>query len=62
MKAPFQVSQNGIISAPTGSNLFTEHQRHDDGDRHRLHADVSRTRVEPASGVQAAVMAGAGPK
>ena len=41
VKAPFQTSQNGIISAPSGSNQLHQHVRHDDGDGRQLRADVS---------------------
>ena len=45
---------------PSGSNSLHQHLRHDHRDGRQLRADVPYT-VEPASGVQAAVMAGAGP-
>ena len=61
VKAPFQTSMNGIIAAPSGSNLFTGTS----GTTTATGASFGPTyqyTVEAASGVQAAVMAGAGPK
>jgi len=61
VKAPFQVTMNGIISAPSGSNLFTGTSGTTTGSGASFGPTYQYT-VEPASGVQAAVMAGAGPK
>ena len=41
VKAPFQTSQNGIISAPSGSNQFTNTSGTTTGTRRQLRADVS---------------------
>jgi pectate lyase len=60
VKAPFQTSQNGILSAPSGSNLFTSTSGTTTGNGASFGPTYPYT-VEPASGVQAAVMAGAGP-
>jgi pectate lyase len=60
VKAPFQISQNGIISAPSGSNLFTNTSGTTTGTGANFGPTYQYT-VDPASGVQAAVMAGAGP-
>jgi pectate lyase len=60
VKAPFQTSQNGILSAPSGSNLFTNTSGTTTGNGASFGPTYPYT-VEPASGVQAAVMAGAGP-
>jgi pectate lyase len=60
VKAPFQTSQNGIISAPSGSNQFTNTSGTTTGTGASFGPTYPYT-VEPASGVQAAVMAGAGP-
>jgi pectate lyase len=61
VKAPFQVSQNGILTSPTGSNVFTGTSGQTTGSGTAFTPTYPYT-VEPASGVQAAVMAGAGPK
>src|SRR4029079_9199150 len=61
VKAPFQTRQNGIISAPSGSHLFTCTSCTAHGTGASFGPTYQYT-VEAASGVQAAVMAGAGPK
>jgi len=60
VKAPFQVTMNGILAAPSGSNLFTNTSGTTTGSGASFGPTYTYT-VEAASGVQAAVMAGAGP-
>jgi pectate lyase len=60
VKAPFQVTQNGTLRAPTGSNLFTGTSGTTTGTGNGFTPTYTYT-VEAASGVQATVMAGAGP-
>jgi pectate lyase len=61
VKAPFQITMDGIISAPSGSNVFTNTSGTNTATGASFGPTYTYT-VEPASGVQAAVMAGAGPK
>jgi pectate lyase len=60
VKAPFQTSMNGILNAPAGSNLFmnTSGSTTSTG---TVFTPMYTYTVEPASGIQATVMAGAGP-
>jgi len=61
VKAPFQVTMNGILAAPSGSNLFSGTSGTTTGSGASFGPTYQYT-VEPASGIQATVMAGAGPK
>jgi len=61
VKAPFQVTQNGTLRSPSGSNLFTNtNPAAPTGSGNGFTPTYTYT-VDPASGVQAAVQAGAGP-
>ena len=60
VKAPFQVTQNGTLRAPAGSNVFTATSGTTTGTGNGFSPTYPYT-VEPASGIQAAVQAGAGP-
>ena len=60
VKAPFQVTQNGTLLAPSGSNVFTNTSGQTTGSGNGFTPTYTYT-VDPASGVQAAVQAGAGP-
>jgi pectate lyase len=60
VKAPFQVTMTGILNAPAGSNYFmgTSGTTTSTG---TVFTPMYQYTVEPATGIQATVMAGAGP-
>jgi pectate lyase len=58
---PLQVGTGGMMRAPAGSNIFTNTTGTTTANG-TVFTPMYTYTVEPASGIQAAVMAGAGPK
>ena len=62
VRNPLQPDANGFMRAPTGSNLFTNTTGTMTAPGSGVFTPPYTYTVEPASGIQATVMAGAGPK